>query len=277
MRKYSTICGWTLAVWMLTGLAWAGAGEKLAEAKTEIGNDHAYSADALLQEVVKDETATSGQVQEALFLQCMIYYGDVFGAALLLGPCGAASEGQHPFKQDVGEQLLLARRAFTISAEKYLNETVMQAALTRIKFTLPELNQSDVDTLQSVLADPATIRSMLTQYDADPSPARGLQARSNQFGFYICSGALLGPVAGQQRSVADIRSTLSQGVPYDHAAYLDWIASVLLDMYSLINEPNGPDFIGLSKRANDRLLSQYGSNPANQHVVNARERAAKYP
>ena len=277
MRKYSTTCGWMLAAWLLSGLAWAGAAEQLAEAKTEIANDHAYSADALRQEVIKDETASSEQVQEALLLQCLIYYGDVFGAFLVIGPCASAIEGQHPFKQEVGQQLLLARRAFAVSAEKYLNETVMGADLKRVKIDLPQYTQADLDTLQSTLADPVTIKRMLEQYESDPTPARGLQARSNQFGFYIGSGALLGPVAGGQRSVTDVRRTLSQGVTYDHAAYLDWLASVLLDMYTLINEPNGPDFVGLSKRANERLLNQFGSEPANQHVVNARERAAKYP
>ena len=66
------------------------------------------------------------------------------------------------------------------------------------------------------------------------------------------------------------------GQRFDHLHYLDWAARVALDMHGLLNEPNGPDLLGLARNCDKRIMQIAGDQPDNIYVKNAHKRADKY-
>jgi hypothetical protein len=76
--------------------------------------------------------------------------------------------------------------------------------------------------------------------------------------------------------VEQIGNDFAEGIEFNHIHYLDWAARVALDMHGLVNEPDGPDLIGLAQRCDDRLLSLAGGSATEYYVSEARKRAAKY-
>jgi hypothetical protein len=244
----------------------------LEQAHSEIATSHLYSADAILRDVMKSPDASVAQVQEALSLQCMIYAGDVLGAALLIQPLGKASVEGSGLKGEVSKQLVLARHAFAIAANDYLNATVMGAELKQLKLTLPNYTQADVTKLENTLASPADLKAMLDGYSKDPTPGQGLMTRANQYGFFLAFSAAVPGSLGQNPD--NIRAKVKQGVTFDNLNYLDWIARVALDMHHLLKEPNGPDLTGLAQRADERILKLAQAD--SPYAKAARSRAGKY-
>jgi hypothetical protein len=262
-----------LIMLLLPAALWAQApADKLASARAEITSGHPYAADALLQEVVDSEDAGMAQVEEALCLQTMIYYGDVFGAALVMGPLGTASSEPSELKAQISQQLLLARRAFLAAGSNYLNTTVRGTLLAQLKLELPAFSESDIDKINSTLSSKEALQKILADFPKDPSAGQGLLAKANQFGLYLGFSSTVPKTAG--RKMADVRQQLNSGVVFKQASYLDWMATVALDMNSLVNEPGGPDLKGLARRADERLLKLV--EPDSQYAKNARQRAAKY-
>jgi hypothetical protein len=237
----------------------------LAEAKAEITASHSYKADALLQQVIKSEDASRAQVEEALVLQGMIYYGDVFASALVLPSLVAVAKKPEPFGRKVSERMIMAGRAFHESVTSYLNITAGGGKLSKLQVSLANFNEDDVKKLQDALSAKATVESMLDSYPTDPSTGEGLYSRASQFGLYLGLGGTLPKQKG--RKLADIRSRLGAGVQFDQLRYLDWAASVSLDMSKQINDTL-PEFslADLSKRCDERLAklapadSQFGKN-----------------
>ncbi|MCH7472546.1 hypothetical protein IIA79_06295 [bacterium] len=264
----------TAVLVLLPMAALASPAENLAEAKAEVAADHLYSADALLGEVVKSPDAATGEVEEALYLQSIIYSGDVLGAVAVMQPLALASNESSELKGQVSRQLLLARLAFEVTLNDYLDATVMGGRLDEVKLVLPAFTNQDVEMLTSTLADPAAIAQILAEYDDDPSAGQGLLARANQFGFFLAiSASVPEQMSGD---FAIVRSKFSGGLPFDRLHYLDWAARVALDMHALVQEPGGPDLLGLAKRCDERIRQIAGDDPANQYVKNALDRASMY-
>jgi hypothetical protein len=234
-------------------LSAATPAEDLASAKKDIAADHVYSADALLQKIVTSPDATPVQVQEALYLQGMIYYGDVFGAALLIGPVAGGSGGKDSkLGQETSRQLLLARRAFHAASARLMNEFNAGRKLETIKVDLPPFGEADIDKLNEAVASKSVMQALVQGYEADESAGRGMLAKANHFGLYVAFGSLLPKAKGRKMSEVDTK--LKAGQAFDEARYLDWLATVSLDMRGLINnEPSAPDLLGLAKRADERL------------------------
>jgi hypothetical protein len=247
--------------------------DKLAAAKSEIKDGHCYSADKSLQEIVDSVDASPAQVEEALYLQCMIYYGDVFGAALMMAPLAAASSEGSGLKGQVSKQMLLARRAFTAAANSYLNSTLSGGELKKLTVALPPFNEMDMDQLDATIKNQAALKQMMEEYDKDPAAGNGCLAKASQFGFYLGISSAVPKTPG--RKVGDVRKQLAAGVTFDQLGFLDWLATVARDMHSLVNEPNGPDLPGLSRRADERILKLAGNDTSNQYVKNAHKRAGK--
>lgn len=245
--------------------------ELLTEARAEIAADHLYSADPLLQQVVESDDASVAEVEEALCLQSMIYYGDVFGAALVMAPLAAMGPEPHELKGLVSRQLLLARRAFLAAASSYLNTTVGGSQLAQLKVDLPPFANADVEQIRSALNDREVLAQVLAEYNDDPAAGQGLLARANQFGLHLGVSCVVPKSPG--RTMEDVRELLGAGVRFDHLLYLDWLATVALDMNTLVDEPDGPDLVGLAKRCDNRILEQLGDDSESQLAKNARERA----
>ncbi len=274
--KHITIISVLIALAVLPGAVLAQTAAEpaklLEQAHSEIAQAHLYSADSILRNVMKSPEASVGQVQEALALQCMIYSGDVLGAALLIQPLGQASAEGSGLKGEVSQQLVLARHAFAIAANDYLNATVLGAELKQLKLTLPNYTQADVQKLEGTLASPSELATMLAGYASDPTPGQGLITRSNQYGFYLAFAAAVPGGLGQNPD--SIRAKVQAGAAFDNLHFLDWIARVALDMHHLLKEPNGPDLTGLAKRADERILKLAGAESA--YAKAARSRAGKY-
>lgn len=266
-------------IWLTIGLmllplgAAATPADTLAEARQQISEGHMYSADALLQEVVHDDDTSVAELQEALFLQCMVYSGDVLGAVALIGPMSAASPEGSEFKGEISRQLVLARRAFTVAMNSYLNGTVLGGELAQVKLALPKLASEDVDVLMSTLRDPATLAKINNTYSEDPAPGRGLLSQINLYSYYLAFSDAV-PGAGS-RDLAAISQAFKVGQQFDDLHFLDWAARVALDMHALLNEPNGPDLQGLARRCDQRIIEQAGEEADNVYVKNARVRAGK--
>lgn len=295
---------WLTIVLVLLPLpAAAVPADKLAEARGQIAAGHVYTADALLQEVVHDEDAAVVELQEALFVQCMIYSGDVLGSVALMKPMALATrdadtadmelyqsymdsgdneaaaaqarliKDRSAFKGEISRQLVYARRAFATAMNSYLNATVMDAGLDRVQLELPVLADDEVAIMLETLNDGPALRQINAAFAADPAPGRGLLAQVNLYSYYLAlSDAVPG---GNERDMALIRQRFTSGQRFDNLHYLDWAARVALDMHALLSEPDGPDLLGLARRCDQRIIEQAGDE-SNVYVKNARERAGKY-
>lgn len=259
-----------LAIPLLTG---ATPTESLSKAKAEITAHKLYSADPLLQAVVNAPDAQQVQVEEALVLQTMIYCGDVFGAGLVMPPlAGAGTEGS-PLKALVGQQLLMARRAFTVAAGSYLNTTVAGVKLEKVQVELPDFSDKDVEMITAALSDKTTLGKILSEYSSNPAAGQGLIAKANHLGLYTAFAGLL-PYKGQ-RGMGDVRSAFKSGAAFDKLRYLNWLSQTATDFRRIVNEPKGPDLAGLSKRCDERILKLAGKDTENTYVKNAKARLGR--
>jgi hypothetical protein len=246
--------------------------DMLDKARTEIGNNHAYSADSWLQQVIDAPESTPAQVEEALYLQTMIYYGDVFGAAMVLTPVTLADQDGCRYGAEASRQLLLARRAFVAAANRYLNITAGGSKMTKLKLALPVFSEEDARKISSTLKDQATVKKMIASYDTDPVAGKGLLARANQFGMMLGFSSAVPRVKG--RKFADVRARLSAGVDFDRAQYYDWLATVSVEMDAIVKEPGGPKMLDLAKRADERLVKV--APKGSELAKNAELRSRKY-
>lgn len=282
-RRMPRLRGAALAVpallaWLvlLPSAANAGPADDLASAKAEVAANHPYSADALLQKVVKAGDASPLQLQEALVLQQMVYYGDVFGAALLLAPVSAATGKPSKLGAEASKQLLMARRAFYVSAKNFLNATFSDRPLKQVKLELPPLTSDDVSKFEALLNQKESMAKLVADYDSDPAAGKGLLARTSQFGLYLGFGALL-PKSG--RKVEDIRAGYKSGATYDYLAHLDWMATVSLELHKLAKEPQVPDpdfMLSLAKSCDERIKVLTKDNPDSPYLKKASARSGKY-
>lgn len=264
----------TIAVLMFPALAFATPAEDLAKARDEIAAGRLYAADALLQNVVTADEAEVGQLQEALCLQSAVYAGDVLGAVALIEPLAVSTSEDSEFKAEISRQLLNARRAFVVAVNSYLVASFRGGELDQLKLDLPPLSDDDVNVLMATLHNADELNRINSTYADDPAPARGLLAQANRYSFFLAlSDAVPGPA---DRDIAKIRSTFAAGTRFDHLHYLDWAARVALDMHQLLNEPNGPDLLGLAQSCDERIMQLAGDQLNNVYVNNARQRALKY-
>jgi hypothetical protein len=268
---------WALTIAMalvLPTAVLAAPADDLAQARAEIADGRLYSADALLQNVVTADDASVAQLQEALFLQSAIYAGDVLGAVALIQPMALTTSEGSEFKAEISRQLLSARRAFAAAVNSYLIASFTGSELTRIEFKLPPLTADNVNVLMATLHDANELDSINSSYAQDPAAGRGLLAQANRYSFYL---ALSDAVPGAaSRNVELIGRGFAGGQQFDHLHYLDWAARVSLDMHHLLQEPNGPDLLGLAQSCDKRILQIAGDQPSNMYVQNARQRASKY-
>src|SRR4051812_1938074 len=139
----------------------------LADAKAEISASHAYKADTILGDVAKSPDATRAQVEEALVMRGMIYYGDVFGSALVLPSFVAVAKKPEPLGRKVSETLIMASRAFDANLTEYLNITAAGSKLSKLQVDLPAFSEDDVKKLQDTLSNKASVESMLASYSSD--------------------------------------------------------------------------------------------------------------
>ncbi len=264
----------TIAGTLIPVLVLASPADDLAKARQEIAAGRLYAADALLQNIVSADEADVGQLQEALCLQSAIYAGDVLGAVALIQPLALTTTEGSEFKAEISRQLLSARRAFQMAVNSYLVASFGGGELSQLKLDLPPLTSDDVDVLMATLHDSDELNRINSIYASDPAPARGLLAEANRYSFYLAlSDAVPG---GANRDIAKIRSTFAAGARFDHLHYLDWAARVALDMHQLLNEPNGPDLLGLAQSCDKRIMQLAGDQQNNVYVNNARLRAPKY-
>jgi hypothetical protein len=273
MRRTLTL----IAALALPLLLAASAAENLASAKSQISKSQPYSADKLLQEIINSSDASPAQVEEALVLQTMIYYGDVFGAALVLAPVSAATQKPTKYGAEVSRQLLLARRAFSVAGNSYLNQTFSSSALKKLSVELPALTDEDVKKIQAVLNDKDSVARLVADYDGDPAAGQGLLARSSQFGMYLGLGGLIPKSSG--RSMTDVQSKFRGGTDFNQLAYLDWLASISLELHSLAKEPqaNDPKFMQtLAKKCDERIKALTKDDAGNPYRKKAEGRAGKY-
>jgi hypothetical protein len=237
----------------------------IAEAKSEISASHSYKADTLLGEVIKSADASRAQVEEAMVMRGMIYYGDVFGSALVLPSFVAVAKKPEPLGRKVSETLIMASRAFDANLTEYLNITAAGSKLTKLQVTLPDLDEADVKKLQDTLSNKASVESMLAGYSSDPSGGEGLRSKAGQFGMYLGYGGTL--PKDQHRKLPDIKAKFAPGTQFDQVRYLDWAASVCLDMSRQVHD-TVPEFnlADLAKKVDQRLLkvapadSQFAKN-----------------
>jgi len=248
--------------------------DKLRQAKGEMAGGHPYAADALLQEVINADDASTAEVEEALCLQTMIYYGDVFGAALVMAPLGVASAEPSKLKGQISQQLLLARRAFVVASNSYLNTTMRGSELKTLQLELPAFSEKDIEQINATISDKAALQKILADFSKDPAAGNGLVAKANQFGLYLGFSSTVPKTPG--RTMGDVRAKLQGGLPFDALRYIDWMSTVALDMSYLVNEPGGPDLKGLARRADERLVKLAGNDANSTYVKNARKRAEKY-
>jgi len=248
----------------------------LSEAKAEITAGHAYKADDMLQQVVKSVDSSRAQVEEALVLQGMIYYGDVFASALVLPSLVAVAKKPEPFGKKVSERLIMAGRAFDAAVGKYLNITAPGGKLTTLKVSLPPFGEDDVKKLQDTLSNKATVQALLDSYPSDPSAGEGMYARASQFGLYLGFGGTL--PKNKDRKLGEIQSKLAGGIAFDQLRYLDWAASVSLDMSREVRDPARQYDLGdLSRRCDERLLKLAPADSVFARNAKARSDQAKNP
>jgi hypothetical protein len=262
----------TIGLLLLPLTAWPTPADSLAQAHKELADGHPYAADASLHEVVTDDDATVIELEEALFLATMIYSGDVLGAVALMQPLTLATNEGSKWKAEISQQLLLARRAFVIAANNYLDVTVVDQQLASLKCVLPALSNDDVEVMMGTLSDAETLSRINSTYGDDPAPGRGLQAQVNRYSMLLALGDAT-PMT-QTRDLATIRSRFAAGQSFSQLHYIDWMARVALDMHALLSEPNGPDLLGLSQRCDQRILQLAGDDENNTYVQRAREREA---
>jgi hypothetical protein len=268
---------WACALALICATTAAAApGDDLAAAKAELSANHPYSADALLQKIVKASDASPAELQEALVLQQMVYYGDVFGAALLLAPVSAATGKPSKLGAEASKQLLMARRAFYVSAKNFLNATFSERPLKQIQLELPTLTGDDVKKFEALLNTKEAMTKLIADYDADPSAGKGLLSRTSQFGLYLGMGALL---PKSSRKVEDIRASFKSGASYGYLGHLDWLATVSIELHGLAKEPQVPDpnfMLSLAKSCDERIKALTKDDPGSAYLKKAKARAGKY-
>jgi hypothetical protein len=243
----------------------------LAEAKADIALFKTGTADQLLQAVVLHPDASTAQVEEALVVQCIMYYGDVMGAMTLIPAMARVGKEGSPLKAEIGKQLVLARRAFAASLSSYLNDTAGGAKLQQVSLTLPPFEDADAKRIHHTLTDQPTLDLIVSGFTKDPAPGLGLVSKSNLMGLYISSTA----VAPKTKGFTPLRSKLSGGVAFEADQYLDWAAQACVEMAKMLKDPRGPDMRALSKRCDERILAWYGSSADNPHVKAAKKRRGK--
>jgi hypothetical protein len=268
------ICLSVLLVLVLGQTAQAAPADTLREAKAEIAAGRIYPGDDLLQQVVDSPDSNSAQVEEALLIQCLIYSGDVLGAAALIGPLASASPEGSGMKTLVSQQLLLARRAYSVAANSYLNTTIKGTSLSTFRLELPHLTTAEVTQLMTTLANKDVLSQMMQEFGDDPSAGHGLLAQVNIYSMYLACGSAFD--LGENARVEHIGSATGGGIEEDQLQLLDWAARVALDMNTMVNEPNGPDLASLARRFDQRILAFAGDDATNQYVINARNRAKIY-
>ncbi|MBN2080730.1 hypothetical protein JW859_00845 [bacterium] len=264
----------TIVMVLLPAIALAAPDDDLKQARADIAAGKVYAADQALQNIVNAEDATVAELEEALFLQSVIYSGDVLGAVALLQPMALLTTEGSELKAEISRQLLAARRAFYLSINSYLNASFAGSELASLKLDLPPLSAEEVSILQATLRDPEQLNQINSGYAEDPAPGRGLLAQTNLYSFYwAISDAVPG---GGSYDVNAVRRRFSTGQHFDHLHYLDWAARVALDMDKLLSEPNGPDLKGLAKKCDERIIALTANDSGSVYAKNARERAGKY-
>jgi len=165
-------------------------------------------------------------------------------------------------------------KAFEAAVNSYLIASFAGSELTHLEFKLPPLSADNVDVLMATLHDGDELNSINSSYAQDPAAGRGLLAQANRYSFYL---ALSDAVPGSgSRDIAVIGRAFAAGQRFDHLHYLDWAARVALDMHHLLQEPNGPDLLGLAQSCDKRILQIAGDQQDNIYVQNAHRRASKY-
>ena len=254
--------------------AYAGPADLLTQAKSEIAAGRIFAGDALLQQVVDSPDANSAQVEEAVMIQCLLYSGDVLGAAAMIGPLSSASPEGSGLKTLVSQQLLLARRAFASAGNSYLNSTIKGTSLNSVQLTLPKLTTEEVSQLLATLHNADVLKKMMQEFDTEPSAGHGLLAKVNTYSLYLAAGAAF--KLGESTGVEQIGGSCRGGLKLNELQFLDWAARTALDMNMMVREPNGPDLAALAQRFDQRIVMLAGGDETNAYVVNARKRAKIY-
>jgi hypothetical protein len=246
----------------------------LSEAKAELSASHAYKADTLLGDVIKSPDSSRAQVEEALVMRGMIYYGDVFGSALLLPSFVAVAKKPEPLGRKVSETLIMASRAFDANLTEYLNITAAGSKLQKVQLTLPDFSEADVQKLQDTLSNKNSVEALLAGYSSDPSSGEGLRTRASQFGMYLGYGGTL--PKDKTRKLPEIKAKFAAGAPFDQARYLDWAASVCHDISQQVHDTQ-PEFnlAELGRRVDQRLLKVAPAD--SQFAKNAKARLEHKP
>jgi len=193
----------------------------------------------------------------------------IFARQLALG----TTEGS-PLKTEIARQLLSARMAFSVVINDYLNATVMGSELQSIKLQLPSMTDDDVAIMMATLDDADALVKINTQFAEDPTAGRGLLARINQYSFALAIKDAVPAEFGQKLSA--VQQGLAGGVSFNRLCYLDWAARVALDMHRMVNEPGGPDLLGLAQRCDKRITDAAAADPNSQYVKNAQQRMKQY-
>lgn len=243
----------------------------IGEAKADIEKFKTGTADQLLQAVTIHPDASTAQLEEALVLQLVLYYGDVIGAMTVIPSLGKVAKEGSALKGAVGKQLVLARRAFAASMSSYLNSTITGTQLKQTNLPLPGFSEADARRIHQTLAETKTLDAIVSNFASDPAPGMGLLSRANLLGLYVSAGSL-SPRSG---GFAALRSKLGGGVEYKADRYLDWAATAALEMHGMVNDPGGPDMLALSRRCDERLLQWYGKDANNSHVKAAKQRLGR--
>jgi hypothetical protein len=245
-------------------------------AQQEIKQFHTGTADQYLQAVIDSPGSSAAQIEDALVLQMVLYYGDVIGAMTIIPSLARVGKQGSPLKDIVGKQLVLARRAFAASMNGYLNNTVRGQQLRGTDLQLPEFTNEDAKRLGQTMADAKTLDALVSGFAKDPAPGRGLLSKANLMGLYVSAGSLApyrGPKEGDHFKA--LRSKLAAGVDFNAAQYLDWASTACLEMKKMLRDPGGPDMAALSQRCDERILQWYGKDPSNAYVKAAQKRLGK--
>jgi hypothetical protein len=240
----------------------------ISEAKADIEKFKTGTADQLLQAVTTHPDSTTSQLEEALVLQVVLYYGDVIGAMTVIPSLGKVAKDGSPLKSAVGKQLVLARRAFAASMSNYLNSTIAGSELKRTGLNLPAFSEADARRIHQTLAETQTLDAIVSNFATDPAPGMGLLSRANLLGLYVSAGSL----APRSGGFAALRSKLGAGTDFKADRYLDWAATAAAEMHDMVTDKGGPDMRALSKRCDERLIRWYGNEATNPYVTAAKKR-----
>ena len=142
-----------------------------------------------------------------------------------------------------------------------------------VRLQLPTLTDEDVAIMMGTLDDAEALKKINAEFANDPTAGRGLLARVNQYSFAL---AIKDAVpAGFGNELSTVHSGLAAGVAFDKLCFLDWAARVALDMHRMVDEPNGPDLLGLARRCDERIVKWAGNDPNNKYLKNAQNRSGQ--